>query len=376
MTATDMKPPELVLETKGPKASAVFTAPTEAHAIAPMRLGSAQLTPEQVELIKKTVAKGATDDELELFAHVCNRTGLDPFARQIYAIKRRQKNEANEWVENMVFQVSIDGFRLIAERSGKYRGQTPPVFYDKAGNEREVWLDPKTPPSACKIGAHRAGAVEPLWGIAVFDEFKQTKYGGELTKMWKEKPSVMIAKCAEATALRKAFPQELSGLYIHEEMEPTEEEPTEARDRQVSKSKPHVTPGNAAASADADGDVVLTWGTLKGRKLSSLTREEITKHFLEPWKDESREATAALRLGAGFVKAVRAAFERAPIDTKAKAREAYDLLAVRKASGATLSDEEAEDMRNYELDHPEEFKAAPQGDGLTRAGEQVGIPGL
>ena len=195
----------------------------------------APLTPEQIELIKKTVAKGATDDELELFAHVCNRTGLDPFARQIYAIKRRQKNEANEWVENMVFQVSIDGFRLIAERSGKYRGQTPPVFYDKAGNEREVWLDPKTPPSACKIGAHRAGAVEPLWGIAVFDEFKQTKYGGELTKMWKEKPSVMIAKCAEATALRKAFPQELSGLYIHEEMEPTEEEPTEARDRQVSK---------------------------------------------------------------------------------------------------------------------------------------------
>lgn len=293
-----------------PKLDEAFTKPAEPAPL--VRMGARELTREEIELLKKTVAKGATDDELALFTHVCNRTGLDPFVRQIYAIKRQQKNDAGQYVDVMVFQVAIDGFRLIAERSGKYKGQTIPLFYDKVGNEREVWLDSKVPPSACKVGAYRQGATEPLFGVAIFDEYKQTKYGGDLTKMWKEKPTIMLAKCAEALALRKAFPQELSGLYIHEEMPPEEDEPNEPRDRQVTKSKPVTITGEQHATVDNDGEVVLTFGTLKGRKLASLTRDELERSFINPWKDETREVTAAQRLGAGFVKAVKAAYAALP----------------------------------------------------------------
>ena len=161
----------------------------------------------QLAVLKTLGLEQASKADLALFFHQCQKTGLDPFARQIYMIARGGR---------FTIQSSIDGLRIVAERSGKYVGQTTPYWCGPDGDWKDVWLG-STPPAAAKIGVYKAGFTEPTWAVARFDSYCPAK-DGKPTGLWKQMPDVMLAKCAEALALRKAFPNDLSGIYSDEEM--------------------------------------------------------------------------------------------------------------------------------------------------------------
>ena len=163
----------------------------------------------KIELIKDTIARGASDDELMLFLHLAQRSGLDPFSRQIYLIERRA-NINGEWKTTRQPQTGIDGLRLIADRTEHYApGREPSFTYDATGHLLTA---------TAYVKKFVRGAWHEVAATAHYDEYVQRKKDGQPNQMWAEKPHIMLAKCAEALALRRAFPAEMSGLYTADEI--------------------------------------------------------------------------------------------------------------------------------------------------------------
>lgn len=214
-------------------ARAIFPAPAPAAPVVP-----APYTPEWVDLVRKTVAQDATDAELQLFLYRCQTTGLDPLAKQIYFQKRFNKQRGKA---EITIITSIDGYRLVADRTGAYAGNDDPVFDDEERPRKATVTVYKL------IGGVRCAFT----ASARWDQY----YPGDAQGfMWRKMPHLMIGKCAEALALRKAFPSELSGLYVKEEMDQAEKEDEDEKPKTSSApatSEPHYEPDPDALSEES-----------------------------------------------------------------------------------------------------------------------------
>jgi len=161
----------------------------------------------KMDLVRKMYCKGCSDNEIEVFTHVCRRTGLDPLAKQIYPIKRGGV---------LTIQTGIDGLRLIAERTGNYSpGRESTFTYDEKGN------------LLCATSYIKKRTSDNIWhevaACAYFEEYNARQ------GLWQKMPRAMLSKCAEALALRKAFPAEMSGLYTQDEMDQASKEIEDAK---------------------------------------------------------------------------------------------------------------------------------------------------
>lgn len=166
--------------------------------------------------------------DLDVFMHVAQRTGLDPFARQIHMIGRKAKvwdpETRQERYENRyTIQTGIDGYRVTAARAAARESDT--VEYEDTqwcgedGVWVDAWLNPNVPPSAARVVLVKNG--RRYSGTAMYAEYVQTyKAGNEIrpNSMWAKMPAGQLAKCAEALAIRKAYPQDFAALYVDDEM--------------------------------------------------------------------------------------------------------------------------------------------------------------
>jgi len=238
-------------------------------------------TPDQVQLISSTIAPGCTNDELRLFAYACQRTGLDPFSKQIYAIKRGGK---------MTIQAGIDGLRAIAERTGQLDGSET-YWCGEEGEWRDVWLSSK-PPAAAKTIVHRKGSQHPFVGVARFADYNAGQ------GLWSKMPAAMIAKCSEALALRKAFPADMSGVYTTDEMDQAAETVTIAADNAPAlpavKAKDTSKTFTAGAAAIAKAKSLQDLEDLQPRMAKRLEDGDLTQEQHDKLLQQMLEKEAEL----------------------------------------------------------------------------------
>lgn len=214
---------------------------------------------KKLELIRNTFCKDATELEYQVFIEVCKHTRLDPVIKQIYFIKRGGKP---------THQTSIDGLRLIADRTKRYvPGREPTFTYDKQGALFSATSYVK------KLASD--GTWHEVAATAIFSEYNPNQ------GQWGKMPHVMLAKCAEALALRRAFPADMAGVYSQEEMDQADDE-----DKPKKKEQPKTT-----TLAGACEEVISTEEALEIESLLAAEdkqyRDDILAYYTKQRKLES-----------------------------------------------------------------------------------------
>lgn len=241
-------------------------------------------SPDEATILRDMFCPTATQSELKMFGMICGRTRLDPFSRQIYLVKRWNSQAKREVAQA---QTSIDGFRVIAERSGNYTGQLGPYWCGPDGAWTDVWLDDK-PPAAARVAVLRRDFKEPLWAVARWDSYVQTDKEGKVTRMWAKMPDLMLAKVAEALAIRRAFPNDVHGLYTAEEMAQAD-----VAEAAVAEARVHTEQGGApAAPALPPPSAPKPTPEARGKPEPLTVAKEALKSLVAKWNGKSAKANA------------------------------------------------------------------------------------
>lgn len=238
-----------------------------------------EFTDDQRRMIRDSFANGASDAEFAVLMEIAKARRLNPLLRQVHFVSRWDTSKGREvWAT----QVSIDGLRAIAERTGLYAGQDKPEFTER----------PDGSIVSCEVRVYRKDWPRPAVGVAYWSEYVQTrkdKASGKLfpTSFWQRMPHTMLAKCAEALALRKAFPEDMSGLYTADEMGQAENDPV------IMDAASAVDSREGFASLDASRQIAAP---------SRATRQQLPDHIRDhaeaiaghnPSGGEWRQAVAA-----------------------------------------------------------------------------------
>lgn len=216
-------------------------------------------SPDEIDVIRQRVAPGATDLELAHFAHECAHRGLDPLAGEIYGIMRWDSKAGREV---LTIQVSVAGLRTIAERTGLYGGQDPPLWCGPDGQWREVWLE-GTPPAACKVAIYRKDWDVPCVGIATYSSYCQLDKNKQPKGLWRTAPDYMLHKAAEAAALKRTFPDQMTAAGINTREIPAQSRISmEARRAGLNDDARHelverVTGGRTDSTRDLDDNEIV-----------------------------------------------------------------------------------------------------------------------
>ena len=207
-------------------------------------------TDQQLAALRQLGVDANSQGDLAVFFHQAQRSGLDPFKREIYMITRKGKP---------TIQTGIDGFYKIADRVSRTTGGTwgisETLWCGQDGQWADVWLQ-ATPPAAAKVTIERNGSRFTV--VALTSEYQAQG------PLWQKMPARMIAKCAEALAIRKAFPEDLSGLYTSEEMAQADSPASAAPRRQAA---PNVNRPAPAAARDWYADLADCETSEQARRL-------------------------------------------------------------------------------------------------------------